>query len=277
MIALSKTFSYIYLLLYNRCWLSIFTLTLYYISHEKAIPIFIKLPPRLHDNCADEYEETVKNCDVVILSVEMYSLINLDKTADRGWQAMFADDIIELAHKNGKKVVYLSAHMPYDVARFTEADAILASYCATGMDELPVDGQENVAYGVNYPAALITIFGGNDPVGKLPIDVYSIDENTQYTDEILYELGYGLSYKQIAPEPEDESSKPEESSEAESSVPDESSQDTSSTADSSSKTDSSSKAASTASTSNPSTGAGVSVAVITLLAGAAVTLKKKRD
>ena len=229
------------------------------------------------NHTADEYEETVKNCDVVILAVEMYSLINLDKTADRGWQALFADELIELAHKNGKKVVFLSANMPYDVARFTEADAILASYCATGMDELPVDGQENVAYGVNYPAALITIFGGNDPVGKLPIDVYSIDENTQYTDEILYELGYGLSYKQIAPEPDDESSLPDESSEAESSAPDDITQESSAAANESGKTDSSSKASSTASTSNPSTGAGVSVAVITLLAGAAVTLKKKRD
>ena len=229
------------------------------------------------NHTADEYEETVKNCDVVILAVEMYSLANLDKTSNRGWQAVFADDIIELAHKNGKKVVFLSANMPYDVARFTEADAILASYCATGMDELPVDGQENVAYGVNYPAALITIFGGNDPVGKLPIDVYSIDENTQYTDEILYELGYGLSYKQIAPEPDDESSLPDESSEAESSAPDDIAQESSAAANESGKTYSSSKAASTASTSNPSTGAGVSVAVITLLAGVAVTLKKKRD
>ena len=229
------------------------------------------------NHTADEYEETVKNCDVVILSVEMYSLANLDKTSNRGWQAVFADDIIELSHKNGKKVVFLSANMPYDVARFTEADAILAAYCATGMDELPVDGQENVAYGVNYPAALITIFGGNDPVGKLPIDVYSIDENTQYTDEILYELGYGLSYKQIAPEPDDESSLPDESSEAVSSAPDDITQESSAAANESGKTDSSSKASSTASTSNPSTGAGVSVAVITLLAGAAVTLKKKRD
>ena len=234
------------------------------------------------NHTADEYEENVKNSDVVILAVEMYSLANLDKTSNRGWQAVFADDIIELAHKNGKKVVFLSANMPYDVARFTEADAILAAYCANGMEELPVDGKENIAYGVNYPAALITIFGGSEPAGKLPVDVYSLDENTQYTAEVLYELGYGLSYKQIAPEPEDESSQPEESSEAESSVPDESSQDTSSTADSSSKndssskTDSSSKAASAASTSNPSTGAGVSAAVITLFAGVAVTMKKKR-
>ena len=234
------------------------------------------------NHTADEYEENVKNSDVVILAVEMYSLANLDKTSNRGWQAVFADDIIELAHKNGKKVVFLSANMPYDVARFTEADAIIAAYCANGMNELPVDGKENIAYGVNYPAALITIFGGSEPAGKLPVDVYSLDENTQYTAEVLYELGYGLSYKQIAPEPEDESSQPEESSEAESSVPDESSQDTSSTADSSSKndssskTDSSSKAASAASTSNPSTGAGVSAAVITLFAGVAVTMKKKR-
>lgn len=148
--------------------------------------------------------------------------------------------------------------MPYDVARFTEADAIIAAYCANGMDVLPVDGQENIAYGVNYPAALITIFGGSDPAGKLPVDVFSLDENTQYTAEVLYKLGYGLSYKQ--PEPEEEPSQPEENSESESP----------------SNPDSSSKEASSENSSNPGTGAGGSVAVIALLAGVAVTTKKKR-
>ena len=145
---------------------------------------------------ADEFEENVKNCDVVILAFEMYSAPNLDKTNEtRGWQAKFADDLIELAHENDKKVVFLSANIPYDVARFQEADAIVAAYNADGMDELPVDGKENPAYGVNYPAALITIFGGNSPTGKLPVDVYAVDENSQYTDEILYAQGYGLEYK----------------------------------------------------------------------------------
>ena len=150
----------------------------------------------LQGHNAAEFEENVKNSDIVILAYEMYSASNIDKTNEaRGWQARFSDDLIELAHENDKKVVYLSANIPYDVARFQEADAIVAAYNANGMGTLPVDGQENPAYGVNYPAALITIFGGNSPTGKLPVDVYAVDENSQYTDEILYEQGYGLEYK----------------------------------------------------------------------------------
>ena len=48
---------------------------------------------------------------------------------------------------------------------------------------------------MNYPAGLITILGGNSPNGKLPVDVYAFDDNYHYTDEILYPIGYGLTYK----------------------------------------------------------------------------------
>ena len=147
---------------------------------------------------AAEYEDVIKNSDAVILALEMYNTGTLDPTDEaRGWQSAFADDLIALAHQLGKKVVYVSAHIPYDVARFTDADAILAAYCANGMDALPVDGQENPAYGVNYPAALITAFGGNTPTGKLPVDVYEIAQNTKYTDKILYPQGYGLTYSNV--------------------------------------------------------------------------------
>ncbi len=145
---------------------------------------------------ADEFEENIRNADAVILSLEMYDRGNIDKSNDtRGWQARFADDLIELAHRNNKNVVYISANIPYDTAVFSDADAILAAYCANGMAKLPVDGEENPAYGVNYPAAIITAFGGNSPTGKLPVDVYTVDENAKFTDEIRYPLGFGLSYK----------------------------------------------------------------------------------
>ena len=149
------------------------------------------------DHEAAEFEENVKNADAVIIAFEMYNAGNLDaKNESKGWEARFADDLIELAYKNGKKLIYISANMPYDVARFQKADAILAAYGANGMDELPAEGKETAAYGENYPAALITIFGGNSPTGKLPVDVYAVDEKSQYTDEILYKLGSGLTFKE---------------------------------------------------------------------------------
>ena len=144
---------------------------------------------------AEEFEENIKNSDAVIISFEMYNSGNTDKTATGGWQAQFTDDLIELAHKNGKKVIFISSQMPYDIGRFTDVDAAIISYCANPMDELPSDDKENPAYGVNYPAALITIFGGNSPVGRLPIDIYEIDkEKNVYTDKILYPYGFGLNY-----------------------------------------------------------------------------------
>ncbi len=145
---------------------------------------------------ASEYEDNIKNSDVVILALEMYSVPNLDpEDKTRGWQGKFAEEVIELSHKNGKKVIYLSANIPYDIARFPDVDAIVAVYNASGMSEIPVYDHETLGYGVNYPAGLITILGGNSPTGKLPVDVYAFDDNYHYTDEILYPIGYGLTYK----------------------------------------------------------------------------------
>ena len=144
---------------------------------------------------AADYEDEINKCDAVIVALEMYRAENIDRNNTRGWQAEFCDDMTELAHKIGKKVIYLSANIPYDIARFTAADAMIAVYNADGMEKLPVDGQENEAYGVNYPAGLITIFGGNVPTGKLPVDVYAVDEDSHYTDDVMFPCGYGMTYE----------------------------------------------------------------------------------
>ena len=207
---------------------------------------------------ADEFEENVKDSDAVILSFEMYSTDNLDASNEgRGWQARFADDLIALAHKNGKKVILISANIPYDAARFSDADAIVAAYCANSMNEMPVEGAESLAYGENYPAALITILGGNMPSGKLPVDVYAVDENAVYTDEVLYPLGYGLEYKG------------EETTTASTAASTSTSSTTTSTASTTSAKNSSA---------NPNTGSELPAAALLMftLSGAAAVLSRKK-
>jgi len=147
------------------------------------------------EKSAAEFEDVIKDSAAVILAVETYRRENMDASVERGWQAVFADQLIETAHKNNKKVVLLSMQLPYDAARYTAADALLCAYCAQDMPVIPTEyNGETQAYGVNYPAALITVFGGNVPTGKLPVDVPKLDSNTMYTDEILYPFGYGLTY-----------------------------------------------------------------------------------
>ena len=221
---------------------------------------------------ATEYEENVKNSDVVFIALEMYSAGNLDSTNSRGWQAVFTDDMIELAHKHGKKVVYISANIPYDVARFQKADAVLAAYSANGMDKLPVDGEETPAYGENYPAAIITALGGNSPTGKLPVDIYALDENSQYTDEILYPFGYGLSFKSDEPAPETTTSATSASNQPESTAKSESTTKSTTTTSKAATT-----AATNSGTSSPKTGsAAPSVAMIALALSASVAVSSRK-
>lgn len=224
---------------------------------------------------ATEYEENVKNSDVVFIALEMYSAGNLDSTNSRGWQAVFTDDMIELAHKHGKKVVYISANIPYDVARFQKADAVLAAYSANGMDKLPVDGEETPAYGENYPTAIITALGGNSPTGKLPVDIYALDENSQYTDEILYPFGYGLSFKSDEPAPETTTSTT--SATSASTQPESTAKSESTTKSTTTTSKAATTAATNSGTSSPKTGsAAPSVAMIALALSASVAVSSRK-
>ena len=136
------------------------------------------------------YEEMIKGCRAVIIATETYRTGNMDRTDEtRAWQAVFSDEMTALAHKNGIKVVHLSMHLPYD------ADALLCAYCGQDMPVIPTEyNGDTQTYGVNYPAALITVFGGSTPTGKLPVDLPEYVEGVGYTDEIVFPIGYGLTF-----------------------------------------------------------------------------------
>ena len=57
------------------------------------------------------------------------------------------------------------------------------------MNELP---KEKSAYMVNLPAAICAVFGEYEPAGRLPVNIPAMDENYEFTEEILYEYGSRL-------------------------------------------------------------------------------------
>ena len=145
----------------------------------------------------DEVKAAVSGADAVIAISTTWSVDALQSGSPM-YQGLRA--IMDDTHAGGGKFVLLSDNLPYDVARYQDADAILLAYMGsgTGLDptERSADSTEGTAYNANVIAALETIFGLNAPTGTLPVDIPSIQENedgtVSYAEENLYERGFGL-------------------------------------------------------------------------------------
>ena len=107
---------------------------------------------------------------------------------------------MDTVHSHGGKFLLLSAKLPYDAARYQDADAILLSYLSSGMSLTPkpqADG--SVAnYNANLIAALRTMFGAAEPTGSLPVQIPALKSNDDGTvsvdSQVLYQRGYSLRY-----------------------------------------------------------------------------------
>ncbi len=137
--------------------------------------------------------EAAQVYDKFICVSAMYSLsdINPLESENSAW----IDALIGAAHENGKRITVISAQLPYDTARYTEADAVLACYNSRGLANIPEEGSIPDQYGANIPAALCTVLGGNSPSASLPLNIPYINDDYSYSSEILFGRGYGLTYK----------------------------------------------------------------------------------
>ena len=92
------------------------------------------------------------------------------------------------------KSVVISINLPYDVAALSDARALVLAYSPKAVtQEVNYDVMPIKQYGPNLPAALYLTFTNQEFNGKLPINIYPLDENMQYIkDEPLYPYGYGL-------------------------------------------------------------------------------------
>lgn len=141
-------------------------------------------------NTINETKSKMDNFDNIVIMNGFYDDSNINGTVSPR-----IDELIEYAHNKGKKVIYLSSHLPYDSSRFQSADAIICTYLANGISFNIDDYETNFPkYSANTIAGVYMLYANSINFnGKLPVNIYKISEdNNYYTREILYERGFGL-------------------------------------------------------------------------------------
>ena len=143
----------------------------------------------------------IRDADHVIVVSEAGSAAALDPAQTKGAYSVLVDGIIDFVHQNGKTVTVMSVSLPYDVARYQKADALLIAWNARSMSEDPrVTGGAVKQYGPTMPAALyLALSPEESPAGKLPVNIPALDSAYHFTDNVLYERGFGLTYPSAAP------------------------------------------------------------------------------
>ena len=135
----------------------------------------------------------IEGADNVVFMSEIYGASYLKYDT-----AQMADTLADTIHAKGGKFIVMSVNLPYDAARFEKADAIMIAYLARSMPVDPGDKTTGITqYGPNMPVALYMMFSEDDaPTAKLPINIPKLDDEYNYTDAVLYERGFGLTYEE---------------------------------------------------------------------------------
>ncbi|MBQ9488944.1 MAG: hypothetical protein IJU80_03330, partial [Lachnospiraceae bacterium] len=134
----------------------------------------------------EECLKAAKKATHVILVNRVYSEACMDPNTGDGFSTAVFDKIIKARHADGKQVIVISSQLPYDAARFTEADAILLAYCSSVMRTILPESGEGSAYSPNLAAAIVSCFGDEEVKGNLPVSLPALDENYKLTDQILF-------------------------------------------------------------------------------------------
>ena len=159
------------------------------LADEATVPVY-----RQSDLTIADLIQLAQNTKHLIAVSASYSAAGMNPATKNGADTAVLDLVITLAHAAGNDVTIISAHLPYDAAHYTKADAIIVAYGARGMSEDPRDAEGSVSqYGPNVPAAIYTVLSGLPFEGRLPIDLPALNENGQFTEDILYPHGFGLT------------------------------------------------------------------------------------
>ncbi len=146
----------------------------------------------------EEVLSWTSGADNVIAISEMYNTVYLG-----GESASLLDAVRRQVQAAGGRFIIMSTNLPYDAARFPEADAIILCYGAKAMSEDPrVSSGSIKRYGPNLPACLYLMFSGDEsPSGRVPVDIPALTESYGFSSRILFERGFGLRYEAVTPVP----------------------------------------------------------------------------
>lgn len=139
-----------------------------------------------NDENGEECIDAAKEADNVILISREYNEACLDPATKDGFSTAVFDDIIKERHNDGKKVIVISCSLPYDAARFPDADAMILAYCSSSMRQVPQDTGAGSSFAPNLLAAIIACFEGDELTGSLPVDLPKLDGNYKLTKDVLY-------------------------------------------------------------------------------------------
>lgn len=143
------------------------------------------------------YQKNLQWADTVILLSQVSSSAKMNGGS---WESAYLLKVIEYAKEKGKMAIVQSIDKPYDVQSYPEADAVLAVYGSKGSSVDPTEAltgeitKTETACGPNITAGMEVILGTFGARGTLPVDIPKL-ENGEYTSEIVFERGFGLSYE----------------------------------------------------------------------------------
>ena len=137
----------------------------------------------------DQCLEAAERAEHVILVHRAWCAACLDPGTEDGASTAVFDRILAARHAAGRTAILVSCQLPYDAARFPEADALLLCYNSTILRELPPERGPESAFAPNLAVALCACFGRGRPAGRLPVDVPALDGAWRFTDRTLFRRG----------------------------------------------------------------------------------------
>ena len=148
-----------------------------------------------------ELEKDIAASAAVVCLGTLFADVNLDALQDDASQVQGVTQVQELAQAAGARFVYVSCSLPFDVARYPQADAHVLAYSSSGIDVDPTArtdaGGNAAAFNPNVPAAIAAIFGDAPFQGAVPIDIPALERDAKgqlsFASELLYPRGTGLT------------------------------------------------------------------------------------